>query len=489
MDTLKLRISHVKNIQEALIELPFENGLYTIVGANGCGKSTLMLCLAQLLRNQLSMLNRRDLTEDSYVDFCVENKSFVWKYNMSKGCWGLKGDSVKFNGLYEGSLFYGTRFEDSTNIENMIEHGRISHNEITDADDYVKKQLSYILHGDMEHYSTLKRIKNKTVAQNLGIKNRPYFVSIDSNLVSQYRMSSGECLLVSLLHFLYNSIVRRSLPVNQKVIVLIDEIELALHPIAVSRLIDFLNALVKEHSNLIVYLSTHSPEVIRKMPPMNLFKINNDSGRVTIENNCYPSYLIRDMYSTVAPDYLLLVEDALAQGVVNSILSKYMLRSSKLIHCVPVGGWENVLRLHKELYEKKVFGTTTKIISILDGDVENVINKQKDYRNLPHLFLPIPSVEKFLYKIVKKNENRLFRRVLNDKYFIVNSLDEIVSQYNNKVLGGMSDDNKKFYRHLVGELEARGTSEMVFITGLCDDIMTNINCTSFKNMLEKILQS
>ena len=91
-------------------------------------------------------------------------------------------------------------------------------------------------------------------------------------------MSSGECLLVSLLHFLYNSIVRRSLPVDQKVLVLIDELELALHPVAVLRLMDFLKNLVKEHSNLIIYLSSHSPEVIRTMPPSELYKVNNNDG-------------------------------------------------------------------------------------------------------------------------------------------------------------------------------------------------------------------
>ena len=164
--------------------------------------------------------------------------------------------------------------------------------------------MSFILHGDLIHYRTLKRLKNKHVAQQLSIKNRPYFINVESHFVSQYRMSSGECLLVSLLHFLYNSIVRRSLPSNQKVLVLIDELELALHPVAVLRLMDFLKQLVKEHSNLIIYLSSHSPEVIRTISPSELFKVTNNNGNLTIEANCYPSYLIRDLYSNVSPDFL-----------------------------------------------------------------------------------------------------------------------------------------------------------------------------------------
>lgn len=188
----------------------------------------------------------------------------------------------------------------------MIENGRITEHELADADDYVKDKMSYILHGDLIHYRTLKRIKNKLVAQQLNIRNRPYFINVDDHLISQYKMSSGECLLVSLLHFLYNSIVRRSLPDNQKILVLIDELELALHPMAVLRLIDFLKQLVQGHSNLIIYLSSHSPEVIRTMRPSDLYKVNNIDGKLSIESNCYPSYLIRDLYSNVSPDFLCL---------------------------------------------------------------------------------------------------------------------------------------------------------------------------------------
>ena len=453
MSTLLIRIHNIKNIKDAQIEIPFDNGIYTIVGSNGCGKSTLMLCMAQLLSNQLSRLAVSDAKTDSFVEFEVDGNESIWRRSNTPK-WQHFGKRHKYNGLYEGSLFYGTRFEDSTNIERMIENGRITEHELADADDYVKDKMSYILHGDLIHYRTLKRIKNKLVAQQLNIRNRPYFINVDDHLISQYKMSSGECLLVSLLHFLYNSIVRRSLPDNQKILVLIDELELALHPMAVLRLIDFLKQLVQGHSNLIIYLSSHSPEVIRTMRPSDLYKVNNIDGKLSIESNCYPSYLIRDLYSNVSPDFLLLVEDELSQLFVNKILSRYSLRASKLIHCVPVGGWQNVLELHKELYTKKVLGVNTSIVSILDGDIESELNKEQ--KKLPHIFLPIPSLEKFLYSVVKENSNPPFKRIINDKYFIVHSLDEIVSQYNKGILNGSKDNNKNFYSKIRTELENIG---------------------------------
>ena len=484
MSTLLIRIHNIKNIKDAQIEIPFDNGIYTIIGSNGCGKSTLMLCMAQLLSNQLSRLAVSDAKTDSFVEFEVDGNESIWRRSNTPK-WQHFGKRHKYNGLYEGSLFYGTRFEDSTNIERMIENGRITEHELADADDYVKDKMSYILHGDLIHYRTLKRIKNKLVAQQLNIRNRPYFINVDDHLISQYKMSSGECLLVSLLHFLYNSIVRRSLPDNQKILVLIDELELALHPMAVLRLIDFLKQLVQGHSNLIIYLSSHSPEVIRTMRPSDLYKVNNIDGKLSIESNCYPSYLIRDLYSNVSPDFLLLVEDELSQLFVNKILSRYSLRASKLIHCVPVGGWQNVLELHKELYTKKVLGVNTSIVSILDGDIESELNKEQ--KKLPHIFLPIPSLEKFLYSVVKENSNPPFKRIINDKYFIVHSLDEIVSQYNKGILNGSKDNNKNFYSKIRTELENIGTNEQVFIVGLCEDILDNIDTHSFIESLRKQL--
>lgn len=335
METLKIIISHIKNIKKAELEVPFDNGIYTFVGANGCGKSSLMLCMAQLLsKYQLRKLQDGDIDNNSFVEYRVGGLVQKWCWKSSNHLMS-KGQSFKYNGMYEGSLFYGTRFEDSTNIEQMIQEGKITEEKIADADQQVKDQLSYIIHGDYMHYRTLMRLKNKKVADELGITNRPYFIRVGASLISQYRMSSGECLLISLLHFLYNSIERRSLPVDKKVLVLIDELELALHPIAINRLMEYLQKLVNEHSNLVIYLSSHSPEVIRRMRPSSLYRLNNDNGNLTLESNCYPSYLIRDLYSNVTPDFLLLVEDHLAQLVVNRVLSMNNLRSSKLIHCVP----------------------------------------------------------------------------------------------------------------------------------------------------------
>ena len=43
---LKVNIKNIKNIKKCELILPIEKGIYGLVGANGCGKSTVLSCVA-----------------------------------------------------------------------------------------------------------------------------------------------------------------------------------------------------------------------------------------------------------------------------------------------------------------------------------------------------------------------------------------------------------------------------------------------------------
>jgi predicted ATPase len=482
MKNLKIIVKGIKNIIEATFEFPLEKSLNLIVGANGSGKSTILLALSQAIaRSSLKTLKSDDYSPTSSVEISLNGVADLWE---GKNTWYLKNTNISLNGMYEGSLFYGTRFNDSRKVDSLIQSGKITQTDIVDADDYIKEKLSFILHGDLNHYKSLKKIRNKHISYKLKLENTPYFNSINSNIISQYRMSSGECLLISLLHFVYNSIVRRSLPANETILVLIDEIELALHPIAVSRFIDLMNELVRSSQELMVILTSHSPEVIRKIQPKNIYKIENNSGVISIVNPGFPSYVIRDVYKHDGFDYLLLVEDDLAKTVVDKVLEQKNLKSSKLVHVVPVGGWSNVLTLQKELLNNNVLGIGREVFSVIDGDVKNSI--PKDFEGLKKLFLPIKSIEKYLYEIVIENPNTQLKKTINDKYFQVESLDALAAEHNLQY-PSVDHPDKKFYFRLRKNLEARGIDELMFVHKLADDIMSAVSFSSFEKSLEKML--
>lgn len=488
VETIEIGIKNIKNIMEAQIELPLESGVYCLVGNNGCGKSTLLL-IASLLTSKygLNILESEDYSTNSFITFGFKSQIDKWEYVNGRWIVDTYPHNLRFNGMYEGSLFYGTRFDDSRVVDNLIRSSAILESEIVDSDDYIIKKMSFILHGNYSYYQGLQRIRNRNIAKRHKLTNVPYFLSVNGNPISQYRMSSGECLLISLLHFVYNSIIRRSLPQNEKILVLIDEIELALHPIAVSRLLDLLNELHKDNGNLVVILTSHSPEVIRKIPPNNIYLIQNDSGVVNLINPCFPSYVIRDVYKHDGFDHLLLVEDELAVQIVNRILLKNNLRNSKLIHVIPVGGWKNVLQLHADLMQNNVLGVGKEITSILDGDIKSCVGD--DFKSIRKLYLPIKSVEKFLYNTIFENKNPALKKIINDKYFPIESLDDLVEKHNQKYKTKPSQADKKFYFRLKKNLEHRRISEEHFIQNLCDDIFNTINFNKFESSLNTILSN
>lgn len=98
------------------------------------------------------------------------------------------------------------------------------------------------------------------------------------------------------------------------------------------------------------------------------------------------------------------------------------------------------------------------------------------------------SIEKFLYSVIKENSNPKLRKVVNDKYFIVKSLNEIVAEFNARTRNGHKDDNKNFYTQLISELSKIGTKEDVFVDGLCDDIEENIDMSNFSDNLSSLLE-
>lgn len=485
MKTIKLEISNLKNIQSSNIELPFEKGIYALVGENGSGKSTLMMCLAQLVYTKsLDMLHKEDYDNTSFVKLEANEICDTWKPEDKGWSTGMQ-KKRRYNGLYEGSLFYGTRFKDSKIIDDLWKNGKLQNSDLNDADDYIKNKMSFILHGNYEHYRTLKKICNMRTAEKLGLSNMPYFLEVKNGLVSQYRLSSGECLLVSLLHFLYNSIERRSLPVDDKILVLIDEIELALHPLATNRLLSLLRELVDNHPNLVVYLSSHSPEIIRNISPANTYKIEITNGVLGIENNCYPSMLIRDLSNFDGPDFLLLVEDDLARRFVNKVLMQYNLRKGKIIQVIPVGGWNNVLELHKELKKTIFYGSNTKIVSILDGDVKDEAKNRAT--TLYKLFLPIKSIEKYLYSIVIEGTNPALRKTISEKYFIMKSLTAIVTEYNAENTTKPEHPDKHFFYAIEENLKEQGISVHTFVDNFIEDVFQNVDINKFVKDLTNML--
>lgn len=274
-------------------------------------------------------------------------------------------------------------------------------------------------------------------------------------------MSSGESMLISLIDFINNLVIKNPSS-HSKLLFLIDEVELALHPSAIDRLVEFLNNLVNTSSHeLIVYFSTHSAELLHRIKSRNIFLLENNNGILDITNPCYPNYAIRNLYVPNGFDFLLLVEDTLSKALVEKIIREKNLAKSKLCCVLPSGGCTQMLQLHHDMITYNTLGVGKHIISIYDGDVKKEISKKNEYKFLPKCFLPISSIEKYLKQKLVDNPDSTFIKLIGDKYFTQRSLKDIILDYKNDPRTKTSNDKdgKNLYKIICSNLHNIGIDE------------------------------
>ena len=494
---IRLKVNNVKNIKSADLSLPSEKGMYAIVGENGCGKSAIMLALSMMIKKSSNkLLSENDLAEDSQIYLEFDSQSDLWHFKNNRLVTDVMeeyrgryvmGTHIAIQGFYEGSIFFGTRFNDYGLVDNFMNNADLDET-LIEADDFVKETLGYILHNNKKYYSSLLKVKTRTLAKQYNFRGMPYFIKIDNKYISQYRMSSGESMLISLIDFINNLVVRNS--GTDKLLFLIDEVELALHPSAIDRLVETFQKLIKETSReLIVYFSTHSAELLHRIVSKNIFLLENHDGNIICTNPCYPNYAIRNLYVPNGFDFLLLVEDPLAKALVEKVIRINKLAKSKLICVLPAGGCNQMLQLHHDMITYNTLGVGKRIISIYDGDVKEAISKKEDYKNLLKCFLPIPSIEKYLKSKFIDSLDMEFIKIIGDKYFNQRSLKSILLDYKNdpRTKSKPDNDGKNLYKVLCANLNKSGIDEDHFVTYLCDDIFEYEDLDKFTKTLTEML--
>lgn len=117
---LQLIIDNIKNIKHFDYTFSFDKGIYALVGENAVGKSTVMSAIASVVYGQnLKKLGDSELCIDSKVTIKCFNNEDVWNYDIKTDKLKPSPLNIAFYGIYEGSVFNGTRFEDMKNLDDL----------------------------------------------------------------------------------------------------------------------------------------------------------------------------------------------------------------------------------------------------------------------------------------------------------------------------------------------------------------------------------
>jgi ABC-type iron transport system FetAB ATPase subunit len=427
---LEIDIRGLKSIARLRIDLPLRRGLYAIAGQNGAGKSTLLAAVATVFfRTRYERYFGKPTVPDAGIEARYGAETYALRADGR--IWRTKG-GIQIKGFYEGSLIYGNRFKEN-NFDTLGKLAAVDPADFVDSSAFVREQLGQILHGDRERYPQLFTLAEEVSSRKYGFKAPPYFHRRNGELIGKAQMSTGENLLITLLHSIDLRIRDRG-DVNKPCIFLLDEIEFALHPASLVRLIALLRKVSVEH-NMAIYFGTHSVELIREAGPQNTFfleRMADDS--IEVVHPCYPFYATKIVYDHIGYDSVLLVEDDLGKRMADRMLTRLRLRDNKLVHVMPCGDWQNVIRLLDDMTTHALLGRPVQVLAVLDRDVQADVPRYAAARFGQSIlgqieFLPVSSLEKFLKARLADRIDTAFHRRLNDYLLPKLVLSDLVRDY------------------------------------------------------------
>lgn len=499
MSELSIEVKNLKTIDHLSFSINLSPGVNVLCGGNGVGKTTLLYVLAKLFNNNAY----RDYfynssTNESEIDICfgcvvnkwrrVDNgRSFKWE---NQG-----GDNISINGFIEGSFIHGNRFK-YANVSMMLRSGKMNNKNPFDVDDTVRENLGLILRDDKNYYSKLqgyyplfpKKVNGKDPSKiELVPSDRPLFImEVDGKSIHHHDMSSGEFIVASLLEFIdseIKKIAKRPNRTSDVSLVILDEIEVGLHPSALDRLMRHLNKISKSHK-ICFLISTHNPATMSSLQKGNIFLLQKSKvarKEIKLINPCFPAYAIRATKDMSGYDKIIFVEDKLAKKIVERAMIKAGLSHNNIYKVMSVGGWRKVVEIHNEFLQNNLGGMFCKYISILDGDVDELPDSEEYITSYPSCsvkFLPIQSLEKFLFrKLLVEDEWRLFNSI--EGAFFNNSdlsFEVVISDYLDDNPNYLEKDKKgkNLLKAIKNRAKQKGVDEAIVESTLCDIAMEYI---------------
>lgn len=386
----------------------FNHPVSVISGTNRSGKSTILMAIACshfnfIKRNpQNGNLDRHtwsSLMQFTSKDIQSQDWTYYITYKIGRKIETKRGQrkhtTKKWNGI--GKKESQFKFRDvvfidldrilpARNFSRVIFNRTKSTNEdtvSTNNSDIIEEYLSYIL----EESFSLNKLAT--------YQDKDIFKYKNSNEYSSYNAATGEEVLTRIIIDVVEA--------NTDSLILIDEIEIGLHPKVQRRLIEVLyNIAVNDNKQFI--LSSHSPTILSSVPDTARIFIEKDyqNNFKSIQNISVNAALSK-MDSLSYPLIDLYCEDDVSEKIIKKILlnlqtNRNLSNISDLINIIISGSaskTHNYFTVHKETYNYKKIKTG--FACVLDGDMRIKFTQEDNLHFLysnksPDLFL----AEKYL---------------------------------------------------------------------------------------------
>lgn len=364
----KIEIRNLRHITHLEFELP-PAGVYLLAGQNGAGKSSLLACLLRLGdRNAFpryfrpsKISDRLDQFGDASIAYKVGQETVTYSYAGQRWVPLPRRNSALLKSFGYSQVLHIAA--DSQRIEPRPEDFKLR--KVKDAPEDIRRAAEAIF--DNIKFRNLKIINiRRGVGTQAFLLQEPTTQHEKQRFYSEKNFSLGELCVVKLLRDL-KTCANGSL-------LLIDELELALHPRAQVGLLSHLGAIAKE-KGLTVIFSTHSPSLIRRVPRDNVLFLSAEDEGIKCIRGCYPAFALGQIavQGENSPDIVLYVEDDAAKSIVSQLVTVLLEMEFKnaprpTVVIFPIGSFRSVVQFLSR--SENLLPNTTQQFALLDKDVE-----------------------------------------------------------------------------------------------------------------------
>lgn len=369
-----IKIENLKNITLLEFIIPI-GGVHILTSINGSGKTTLLTCLERLANSYAFQRHFRTSSNIQFDNF--QNSKITYSHNGAAVSYKYKNTNwtptpKKGSQVLKSMGFGQVVFLTSAGERFYVQTQELDTSKIISAPAFFKDGMNEIF--QTTKFNDLRRVKlsgkgkgNKR--RNFGFLLPSISQAGQSRYFTERNFSLGEVLILNALSELIN--------VADNSLVLIDEVELALHPRVQVKFLNYLTRIATQ-KNLTVILSTHSSSLIKAAPKL-IYLERQTTGIVDIEYDCYPAIALQNVavQEEVQPDIVFFVEDEAAKYLLEELVNYYFTRINvirrPIIKTLPVAGYKQTIKL-TEASAVYLIPANTKVMCFLDLDVLNTFN-------------------------------------------------------------------------------------------------------------------
>ena len=450
MKMKKIIIKNLRNIRNLEFEIP-KPGIWVLTGKNGAGKSTLLGALWRIKEPNAfqtyfpsSSLKNLDNHEGASISYIIEKESKEEKvtYKRRSIRWpptprrnahilnNIGFDKVELITVDEKRIFPR---KEEFHINNKKQ----------------KKAEKFIIDGANITFNTNKFDNLKVLNITRGINPAYLIETINGKFYSEKNFSLGELNVIKLLERLDRA------KKIKNVLILIDEFDMALHPIAQKNLIEFLDIYTKEYKHTIIF-STHSASIIKYIEPEKIIHLKDKKGSVAVIKS--PSIyevledLSEDIHMTEGPR--VFCEDEQAKKFIEVAYTRYTNKKGlKPITFKPLicNSWTHVIDRARETNNEG-----GRFIAIPDKDIEEIQNYDDEIRGIKNNVKPLPITPEVAIVKYYMEEKEKFIKMIHEEIIkrdIPISMDDLKSCFykiviTKKVMSKLKNGKNEEKRHL-----------------------------------------